>query len=348
MDCESPSSTTSCNPPPFAHADHPSHPLPSSGTSQNQQQTRRMQSRLVSRQQITSSVLVLPLIPPPPLLLDRKSKAVSDKIKRRLSLRYASSPPPPVPSLPTNRPSAPQGAIARRRPSILDSAGLWGARDELDVPASVLKEEDELVGGSLDLVGGGGMRKDPGTLDISLINQEGFDPQACMCLLFIERKRTYSTRYAGFVDIKTKLAGASPEDIGAFAAALEANKAATAKDVSTHCLSIWGHRESDSNLSPSTASTERVQKVSNKHPFPSCILYSSADLDGLLSYAEFITISKEIATLENDMLELKELLSEWKGVPEALGNIEDPESQGRSLSLLSFLINQTNDLPSAF
>lgn len=36
------------------------------------------------------------------------------------------------------------------------------------------------------------------------------------------------------------------------------------------------------------------------------------------NYSEFITISKEIATLENDMLELKELLSEWKQLPQAL------------------------------
>lgn len=36
------------------------------------------------------------------------------------------------------------------------------------------------------------------------------------------------------------------------------------------------------------------------------------------NYSEFITISKEIATLENDMLELKELLSEWKQLPQSL------------------------------
>ncbi|PKI83108.1 Exo84p [Malassezia vespertilionis] len=41
------------------------------------------------------------------------------------------------------------------------------------------------------------------------------------------------------------------------------------------------------------------------------------------NYAEFITISKEIATLENDMLEFKDLLSEWKQLPQQL-KIEDP------------------------
>ncbi|PWZ01194.1 hypothetical protein BCV70DRAFT_188397 [Testicularia cyperi] len=47
------------------------------------------------------------------------------------------------------------------------------------------------------------------------------------------------------------------------------------------------------------------------------------------NYSEFITISKEIATLENDMLELKELLSEWKQLPQAL---ELDDSSGGSTS----------------
>lgn len=41
------------------------------------------------------------------------------------------------------------------------------------------------------------------------------------------------------------------------------------------------------------------------------------------NYSEFITISKEIATLENDMLEFKDLLSEWKQLPQQL-QIDDP------------------------
>ncbi|KDQ19306.1 hypothetical protein BOTBODRAFT_153188 [Botryobasidium botryosum FD-172 SS1] len=40
------------------------------------------------------------------------------------------------------------------------------------------------------------------------------------------------------------------------------------------------------------------------------------------NYAEFVVISKEISTLENDMLELKESLSEWKAMPSLL-NIDD-------------------------
>jgi len=36
------------------------------------------------------------------------------------------------------------------------------------------------------------------------------------------------------------------------------------------------------------------------------------------NYKDFINISKEVSTLENDMLELKELLAEWRHLPEAL------------------------------
>ena len=45
----------------------------------------------------------------------------------------------------------------------------------------------------------------------------------------------------------------------------------------------------------------------------------------LPSYAEFMMISKEISTLENDMLELKESLSEWKSMPSLL-HIDDTAS----------------------
>ncbi|KAK0555753.1 exocyst complex component exo84 [Tilletia horrida] len=36
------------------------------------------------------------------------------------------------------------------------------------------------------------------------------------------------------------------------------------------------------------------------------------------NYKDFINISKEVSTLENDMLELKELLTEWRQLPDAL------------------------------
>lgn len=37
------------------------------------------------------------------------------------------------------------------------------------------------------------------------------------------------------------------------------------------------------------------------------------------NYAEFVAISKEISTLENDMVELKELLGQWKDLPKLMG-----------------------------
>ena len=55
----------------------------------------------------------------------------------------------------------------------------------------------------------------------------------------------------------------------------------------------------------------------------------------LPSYAEFMMISKEISTLENDMLELKESLSEWKSMPSLL-HIDDSASiAGNSIPFIS-------------
>jgi hypothetical protein len=52
------------------------------------------------------------------------------------------------------------------------------------------------------------------------------------------------------------------------------------------------------------------------------------------SYAEFVTISKEISTLENEMLELKESLAEWRNMPSLL-HIDDSASvAGINLCLL--------------
>jgi hypothetical protein len=49
-----------------------------------------------------------------------------------------------------------------------------------------------------------------------------------------------------------------------------------------------------------------------------------------LSYAEFVLISKEISVLENEMLELKELLSDYKSMPSTL-HIPDPTSTSSSM-----------------
>ena len=67
-----------------------------------------------------------------------------------------------------------------------------------------------------------------------------------------------------------------------------------------------------------------------KNVFKKCV-YSQAHLihsiliEFYSSYAEFVHISKEIGTLENEMLELKESLSEWKSMPSLL-HIDDSAS----------------------
>ncbi|KAL1715903.1 Cullin repeat-like-containing domain protein [Schizophyllum commune] len=57
----------------------------------------------------------------------------------------------------------------------------------------------------------------------------------------------------------------------------------------------------------------------------------NACTDVSFSYAEFVQISKEISTLENEMLELKESLSEYKSMPSLL-HIPDPSTNGSTMS----------------
>ena len=56
----------------------------------------------------------------------------------------------------------------------------------------------------------------------------------------------------------------------------------------------------------------------------------------LCSYAEFVLISKEISVLENELLDLKESLQEWKSMPSLL-HIE--ESASAAGILYSHIIN---------
>ena len=49
------------------------------------------------------------------------------------------------------------------------------------------------------------------------------------------------------------------------------------------------------------------------------------------SYVEFVIISKEISTLENEMLELKESLAEWKSMPSVLHIDEAASAAGMSV-----------------
>jgi hypothetical protein len=54
------------------------------------------------------------------------------------------------------------------------------------------------------------------------------------------------------------------------------------------------------------------------------------------SYAEFVLISKEISVLENEMLELKESLAEWKSMPSLL-HIDESASAAGALPRHNFL-----------
>ena len=54
----------------------------------------------------------------------------------------------------------------------------------------------------------------------------------------------------------------------------------------------------------------------------------------LNSYSQFVHISKEIGNLENELLELKESLAEWKSMPSLLHIDESASVAGRILLLI--------------
>jgi Vps51/Vps67 len=56
------------------------------------------------------------------------------------------------------------------------------------------------------------------------------------------------------------------------------------------------------------------------------------------NYAEFVAISKDISTLENEMLELKSILEEWKAVP---GSLEIASSLHSDVALCMWLLADT-------
>lgn len=51
---------------------------------------------------------------------------------------------------------------------------------------------------------------------------------------------------------------------------------------------------------------------------------ASSEKETFRNYHDFIRVSKEIGSLENEMLELKELLKEWKAFPHAI-DLEETE-----------------------
>ncbi|CAD6893755.1 unnamed protein product [Tilletia controversa] len=60
------------------------------------------------------------------------------------------------------------------------------------------------------------------------------------------------------------------------------------------------------------------------------------------NYKDFINISKEVSTLENDTLELKELLAEWRQLPDALQLVDNQEATSKQRKGMS---ESSNDTP---
>lgn len=74
-----------------------------------------------------------------------------------------------------------------------------------------------------------------------------------------------------------------------------------------------------------------------------CVGARSNSAEIVRNYSEFVTISREIATLEAEMTDLKVVLEEWKGVPASLELSTDHSSDldlglGASLSNRAFVI----------
>lgn len=118
-----------------------------------------------------------------PAAPDRKSRIVSDKIKKRLSMRYADDTPsaalmapPAVPSLPTGLNVA---AGRRRAPLDQTNTAGWGAPSARLSGIKDEGDEGDYYAGERKGSDGGIVRKDPGTLDMAVLGKDGYDPEAC-------------------------------------------------------------------------------------------------------------------------------------------------------------------------
>jgi hypothetical protein len=108
-------------------------------------------------------------------------------------------------------------------------------------------------------------------------------------------------------DLKLKLANSTEAELRSLQSSLQNSKDEVAADLQRNVFKKCVH----------------TQPVA---PHESNICYS---------YAQFVFISKEIGTLENDMMELKESLSEWKSMPSVLHIEESASVAGGVISLLS-------------
>ncbi|KAH8119727.1 hypothetical protein DFH11DRAFT_1556163 [Phellopilus nigrolimitatus] len=185
----------------------------------------------------------------------RKATRVDDKIKKRVSMRYAnldiSAPTladgdvPAVPSLPI-------GAYAAGAGAGMMSAGV-GASSGMGYGTGYRMEDEEGVRDVREA------RAYVREADLKALERESFDPD-------------------GF--LKEKMANSTEAELTALQSSLQLYRNDTNADLQRNVFK---------------------------------------------NYAEFMLISKEISTLENDMLELKESLSEWKSMPSLL-HIDDTAS----------------------
>ena len=110
------------------------------------------------------------------------------------------------------------------------------------------------------------------------------------------------------VDLKLKLANSTEAELRSLQSSLQNFKDEVAGDLQRNVFK----------------KCVRTYPVPPPHEFKTCH-----------SYAQFVFISKEIGTLENDMTELKESLSEWKSMPSVLHIEESASVAGGVISFIS-------------
>ena len=131
--------------------------------------------------------------------VERKNTRVDDKIKKRMSMRYADISSPTEASVPAV-PSLPIGV----RP------GLYRPQDEIVRPRETQPRED------------------PRETDLKMLDQDAFDPDACMSLVLV-RSRLSCLPY--FAVLKTKLANSTEAELKSLQSSLQSLKDGVALDL---------------------------------------------------------------------------------------------------------------------
>ncbi len=212
----------------------------------------------------------------------RKSR-VDDRIKKRMSMRYAISSPTPADATPPSVPTIPLGL---RGPDL-----------------DIIRERDEIANQQAP------SREDLRAMENKLLDVEDFDPDACACVLLDPSISLSKQRFV--LDLKLKLANSTEAELRSLQSSLQNSKDEVAVDLQLNVFKKCVHTYSVT-----------------AHESNTCY-----------SYAQFVFITKEIGTLENDMMELKESLSEWKSMPSVLHIEESASVAGAVISFLPFLQN---------